>query len=477
MELQIINTSIIFTSIRKSFLLLTFGFTIISCSAQIKPYGSVKVDKDVYFDETEVDVGSWLSYYTWVLGNYGYNAALKVLPDSTAITPELWSYISNQSPYLLEDIGRYTSEPIGFFKKPFKENKTFGIRTDILEYRKLLDMPITGLTYEQVVNFCKWRSIHFAAGKFTFRLPTVSEWKNFALKGLSDKETINGCRDSLVEKKCNCPLFNYSYDKSQVKINTIGSYPSQKSGGFEVFGNVSEMTAEKGDARGGNYLLNARQCHIDSIQHYNKAESWLGFRCIAVKNLTKISICNVNQNKNNSQTKDTISNDGKFGLFTDIRDSKNYRTVKIGKQTWMAENLAYKPEVGDYWAYENNEKYVSKYGYLYTLATARKVAPKGWHLPTKDEYEILLKVLKSKGENVISEILNGNKNSFSAVFVGTCSGLFHKDLCTVYDWTAFWAYDQKDEKDGFLFQVGPIEVKLLTTKFINDGYPIRCVKD
>ena len=192
MEHQIINTSVIFTSIRKSFLLLISCFALITVTAQIKPYSSVKVDKDVYFDETEIDVGSWLSYYTWVLEHEGYNAALKVLPDSTAITSELWSYISNQSPYLLEVIGRYTGEPIGFFKKPFKENKTFGIRTDILEYRKLLDMPITGLTYEQVVNFCKWRSIHFAAGKFTFRLPTESDWKNFALKGLSEKETING---------------------------------------------------------------------------------------------------------------------------------------------------------------------------------------------------------------------------------------------------------------------------------------------
>ena len=237
------------------------------------------------------------------------------------------------------------------------------------------------------------------------------------------------------------------------------------------------MTAEKGDARGGNYLLYAKQCHVDSIQHYNKPENWLGFRCIAVKNPTEISICNTKQNKNISQTKDTISSDGKFGLFTDARDGKTYRTVKIGNQIWMAENLAYKPEFGDYWAYENNEKYASKYGYLYTLATARKVAPKGWHLPTKDEFEILLKVLKSKEGNVISEILNGNKNSFSVVFVGTCFGLFHKDLCTVYDWTAFWAYDVKNEKDGFLFQVGPIDIKLLTTKSINGGYPVRCIKD
>lgn len=473
MALQIINTSNLNLTIRGYCIVIGFCFAYIYTSAQIKPFGTVKVDKDVYFDETEVDVGSWLSYYTWVLGHDGYNAALKVLPDSTAIAPELWSYISNQSPYLLEDIGRYTGESIGFFKKTFKENKTFGIRTDISEYRKLLDMPITGLTYEQVIEFCNWRSVHFAGGKFTFRLPTVSEWKNFALTGLSDKETINGCRDSIVEKKCNCPLFNYFHDKSQTKINTIGSYPSQKSGGFEVFGNVSEMTVDKGDARGGNYLLYAKQCQIDSIQHFNKPERWLGFRCIAVKNKNEISTCNVNQNKNINQIQDSVTLDGKYGLFTDTRDGKTYRTVKIGKQIWMAENLAYKPDKGNYWAYEKNDMYIAKYGYLYTWETARTICPVDWHLPSKEEYEILLKEI---GNNTFKEMLNGGKSRFSVVFVGTCSGLFHKDLCTVYNWTAFWTTNQDNYKNAFMLQVGPSETKLITES-INQGYPVRYIKN
>jgi hypothetical protein len=34
-----------------------------------------------------------------------------------------------------------------------------------------------------------------------------------------------------------------------------------------------------------------------------------------------------------------------FGEFTDIRDSYTYKTVKIGSQTWFAENLRYLPAV------------------------------------------------------------------------------------------------------------------------------------
>ena len=76
------------------------------------------------------------------------------------------------------------------------------------------------------------------------------------------------------------------------------------------------------------------------------------------------------------------------GTFTDSRDGKIYKTVKIGNQTWMAENLAYKA-VGGCWAYNRDSLNVPTYGYLYTWETAKISCPAGWRLASDAEWSTL----------------------------------------------------------------------------------------
>jgi uncharacterized protein (TIGR02145 family) len=81
------------------------------------------------------------------------------------------------------------------------------------------------------------------------------------------------------------------------------------------------------------------------------------------------------------------------GTFTDTRDGKKYKPVKIGSQTWMAENLNYEMEGSK--CYNNKPEKCAEYGRLYDWATAKKACPAGWHLATDAEWTTLKKTVGS----------------------------------------------------------------------------------
>ena len=102
-------------------------------------------------------------------------------------------------------------------------------------------------------------------------------------------------------------------------------------------------------------------------------------------------------------------------------DGNVYKTVEIGTQTWMVENLkTTKYRNGDLigttspatldisletmpkyqWAYDGHESNVAIYGRLYTwyaITDSRNVCPTGWHVPSSAEWTTLTDYLTNNG--------------------------------------------------------------------------------
>ena len=151
-----------------------------------------------------------------------------------------------------------------------------------------------------------------------------------------------------------------------------------------------------------------------------------------------------------SQFRPSVVSDISDGMLTDSRDGKKYKVVKIGNQTWMAENLNY--DASGSKCYKNKPANCTKYGRLYNWATARAACPSGWYLPSNGEYEVLDKVvgeekvagrkLKAKsGWNKQLFIISGNGTDdygFSALpgGYGSSDGSFFDVGDSGYWWSA-----------------------------------------
>lgn len=210
-----------------------------------------------------------------------------------------------------------------------------------------------------------------------------------------------------------------------------------------------------------------------------------------------------------------------YGTMTDSRDGQTYKTVTIGTQTWMAENLnyaytevpfKYKDYTSDStsWCYKNDAANCAKYGRLYTWAVAmdsvgewstngkgcgfekecsptypvRGICPKGWHLPTNVEWGTLLTV--AGGKSAAGKVLksqsgwynNGNGTDafgFSALPAGYKDiSFFHNDSYGTTFWKSNEHYSYDTYEVSLHYNDDSADLNEYRKYF---GFSVRCVKD
>ena len=198
-----------------------------------------------------------------------------------------------------------------------------------------------------------------------------------------------------------------------------------------------------------------------------------------------------------------------YGTVLDDRDGQTYKTVKIGDQWWMAENLNY--ETDNSFCYNDSAEYCEKYGRLYTWAAAmdsagtwstngkgcgygstcsptlpvRGVCPKGWHLPRRSEWEALFTTVggsSTAGKKLKS--LTGWYNSsngtdaysFAALPAGLRDGYGHYEDEGYYAY--FWSATEDNSGYAYsMFLYYYSELAYLGDGSKNYGFSVRCLKD
>ena len=210
---------------------------------------------------------------------------------------------------------------------------------------------------------------------------------------------------------------------------------------------------------------------------------------------------------------------GKYGEILDERDNRVYKTVQIGDQTWMAENLDY--ETKSSWCGGGSGKtegICSIYGRFYTWAAAmgkseskcglgydcttlgtgnvQGVCPAGWHVPTQSEWidlfaavggdDIAGSKLKTQTDwTFYSGITNEDAVGFSALPAG--NRLNNENFNDVSYGASFWSATQGDgyhayymhlsfRSDGarLLFYLDNARVRNGNKDY---GFSVRCLKD
>lgn len=183
---------------------------------------------------------------------------------------------------------------------------------------------------------------------------------------------------------------------------------------------------------------------------------------------------------------------------TDTRDARIYKTIQIGSQVWMAENLAYTPvttytfdhndlnyfyreDSSYYFCYNDSINNLKQYGALYTWDAAMKACPCGWHLPNALEYETLFKAVGNNKKSIYKSLVTGGSSGFNVKLGGALyyyTNVFPK-FSYKNRYAFFWTSTRNKvriERVGF-WRAG----KKANMRIVGYGghyaFSVRCIKD
>ncbi len=248
------------------------------------PKGMVWLRDSLYISKTELSVYEYKQYLHWLEIHFGKNSTEYLIAyPHTEYLPSNFVYTDTSGAII----------DTNYFEAPY-----------------MLYYPVTNLDFEQVLQYCKWKTFHsneqlyyshFTDTQkqdsvkeyplaFIYRLPTWEEWKYAASAGLDTTiypfgyEKLSG-RHKTSSFNCNINLATNKPRGLNFYPSGVYSYKPNKYGIRNIIGNVAEMTSSRGIIKGGGFFSPPDSCKINSTWYTSGSEAgyWIGCRLVAEK--------------------------------------------------------------------------------------------------------------------------------------------------------------------------------------------------
>jgi uncharacterized protein (TIGR02145 family) len=184
-----------------------------------------------------------------------------------------------------------------------------------------------------------------------------------------------------------------------------------------------------------------------------------------------------------------------YDTIVDMRDKRVYRTIRIGEQVWMAENLKFKTKRGST-VYPRDPIHEDVYGRLYSWEAALDACPEGWHLPSDDDWKELEGYLGmgyflqngrgwrepadscslKSAVGWFSGIISEDRTGFAALPGGYCDSdlVFYNEGYFSYFWTATETVESDAWYRVLTYDIHDIGKFSFSKKY---RFSVRCIKD
>jgi len=267
----------------------------------LPPYSSI-LDELTFVSDREVTVGEYLNFLgSQKVEGMLYDATAQHILDVLTLFPDTTKVEAKLLPLYRAVFPSLTSEEYGEFTAVLELAST---SADIYvpfvidkKLKPLLNFPVTGVSKYQAEKYCLWLQNQYMNHEtkdyysmVSFQLPTQEQWQKLAVQALRPENVQKQMPDSLNKENCMLIIYNSLLQcknySSYLKGSLGGGAVSVKSpildmkGRSHVYGNVAEMTATEGVAKGGSFYHPASEARVSSEIKYVGPEPWLGFRIV-----------------------------------------------------------------------------------------------------------------------------------------------------------------------------------------------------